>query len=257
MGESPDPSSSANEAQTPRRISRAAPKAEASPRNPGDTTQTLPFQLPAALGWGVAAIFALVALWLSQRQASSRLEIAALESSVELERTTVRALGNELEAERLLTVRQAEEFKKLEAAAATLRHAPAGERGPAPSSPAERGADPGSFADVQIVRLRSRLNSAPDASAVVLWNPASREGLLAVENLPAPHDSQAYRLWIVDPSTGTPLDGGAFAVDRARGSGRHRFHVPPSLPPGSHFAVRRDRKSGAFPAEGELLLSGP
>ncbi len=128
MGETPDPSPSTDDARTSRRISPTAATADSPSQNKNDAPRARPFNLSAAVGWGVATIFALATMWFAQKQASARLEITALESIVELEQAASQALRNELEAERLLTVRQAEEFKKLEATAATLRTALASER---------------------------------------------------------------------------------------------------------------------------------
>ena len=128
MGETPDPSPSTDDARTSRRISPTAATADSPSQNKNDAPRARPFNLSAAVGWGVATIFALATMWFAQQQASARLEITALESIVELEQAASQALRNELEAERLLTVRQAEEFKKLEATAATLRTALASER---------------------------------------------------------------------------------------------------------------------------------
>lgn len=200
-----------------------------------------------------------MALWLAQKHASARLEVTALKGEVELERINARAMKNDLDAERLLTVRQSEDFKKLEIAAAALRTKVDNNPSQARHATAITAPTPERLADLRITRLHSRSDSMPEAMALVLWNPATQEGLLAAENLPSPGSGEEYRLWIIASSSGptTPTDGGVITVDPETRAGRHEFRLTHPLSQGSHFAVKRRRLIDAAITDGALILSGP
>ena len=59
----------------------------------------------------------------------------------------------------------------------------------------------------KIVDLKG-MPTAPDYSAVVYWNPNSKQVMLMPENLPKPPLNKQYQLWAL--KDGKPIDAGVF-----------------------------------------------
>ncbi|MDQ6809146.1 MAG: anti-sigma factor, partial [Verrucomicrobiota bacterium] len=68
------------------------------------------------------------------------------------------------------------------------------------------------LAQTQIAILSSKLESAPKAQAVVLWDAQKQEGVLKVIGAPVTAKDRDYQLWIVDPRYQQPVDAGVFGV---------------------------------------------
>lgn len=97
------------------------------------------------------------------------------------------------------------------------------------------------------------LKPTPDASAWLLWNPGTRQGLLLARGLPAPPAGHAYELWALAGSQ--PVPAGVFSVDA---SGRALLRLPP-LPEGhtfDAFAVTLEPVSGVPKPTGPMYLHG-
>ncbi|MGH8020976.1 MAG: anti-sigma factor [Opitutaceae bacterium] len=104
-----------------------------------------------------------------------------------------------------------------------------------------------------IAVLSSQLQDSPEARAVCVWDDERQEGLLTVENLPPPPADKDYQLWVVDPSYGTPVDGGVFNTSED-GSFRYRFHPNQPIRSANVFAVSLERQGGVPKAEGPMVL---
>ena len=115
----------------------------------------------------------------------------------------------------------------------------------------------GTIADYKIATLASLLGTSSQAGAVAVWNPASQEGVLTVQKLPALAADKDYQLWVVDPQYSIPVDGGVFKVDPATGEGRLIFHPNRPVKTVAKFAVSLERKGGVPKAEGPMVLIGP
>jgi anti-sigma-K factor RskA len=97
------------------------------------------------------------------------------------------------------------------------------------------------------------LKPTPDASAWLLWNPGTREGLLLARGLPAPPTGHAYELWAL--AGAEPVPAGVFSVDAA---GRALLRLPP-LPDGrtfDAFAVTLEPAGGVPKPTGPMHLHG-
>jgi anti-sigma-K factor RskA len=97
------------------------------------------------------------------------------------------------------------------------------------------------------------LKPTPDASAWLLWNPGTRQGLLLARGLPAPPAGQAYELWAL--AGAQPVPAGVFSVDAA---GRALLRLPP-LPEGhtyDAFAVTLEPAAGVPKPTGPMHLHG-
>jgi anti-sigma-K factor RskA len=115
----------------------------------------------------------------------------------------------------------------------------------------------GTLADYKIATLASLLGNSPQAVAVAIWNPASQEGVLTVQKLPALAADKDYQLWVIDPQYSIPVDGGVFKVDPTTGEGRLVFHPNRPVQTVAKFAVSLERKGGVPKAEGPMVLIGP
>jgi anti-sigma-K factor RskA len=97
------------------------------------------------------------------------------------------------------------------------------------------------------------LKPSPEASAWLLWNPGTRQGLLLARGLPVTPPGKAYELWALAGSQ--PVPAGVFGVDNR---GRALFRVPP-LPGGQNFdafAVTLEPAGGVPQPTGPMHLLG-
>lgn len=111
------------------------------------------------------------------------------------------------------------------------------------------------LAQIQIASLSSKLQSAPDANAVVVWDEKKQRGVLKVTQLPRNDDDRDYQLWLVDPRYKNPIDGGVFHVAK-KGMLRVGFHPTSPVRGAKGFAISLERKGGVTKAEGPIVLLG-
>ncbi len=111
------------------------------------------------------------------------------------------------------------------------------------------------LAQIQIASLSSKLQNAPNANAVVVWDEKKQRGILKVTALPRNADDHDYQLWLVDPRYKNPVDGGVFHV-----ANDETLNVPfqPAEPvrEAKGFAISLERKGGVPKAEGPIVLLG-
>ena len=111
------------------------------------------------------------------------------------------------------------------------------------------------IAQMQITTLASKLESAPSANAVVLWDKEKQEGVLKVANVPPNESDRDYQLWIVDPEYKQPVDAGTFHLG-SKESARIPFKPKQHVSSADAFAVSLERKGGVEKAEGPMVLLG-
>ena len=111
------------------------------------------------------------------------------------------------------------------------------------------------FSQIQIASLSSKLESAPDANAVVVWDEKRQRGVLEVTKLPRNEENRDYQLWLVDPRYKDPVDGGVFHVAND-GTLRVPFHPASPVREAKGFAISLERKGGVTKAEGPIVLLG-
>jgi hypothetical protein len=193
--------------------------------------------LPAWFAWAmVACLAALVAglgeLWLVERARSQLLRDENL-----LAGAALKAAQNQLEAERILGRRQAEQAPAgLAGFGAALLSAPEG-------SPAGAGPAP--------------------PWGVVIWDGARRNGLLRVSRLPEAAADRDYQLWLEGPGAPYPSDCGVFHGPRGGGDRGVPFNVNAPVGSGCRFILLEVKKGGALTlpeaqAGGSIVLaSGP
>jgi anti-sigma-K factor RskA len=111
------------------------------------------------------------------------------------------------------------------------------------------------LARVQIASLSSKLENAPNANAVVVWDEKKQSGVLKVTQLPRNAADRDYQLWLVDPRYKDPVDGGVFHVAND-GTLRVSFHPHTPVREAQAFAISLERKGGVTKAEGPIVLLG-
>jgi anti-sigma-K factor RskA len=108
---------------------------------------------------------------------------------------------------------------------------------------------------IQIVSLSSKLENAPNANAVVVWDEKKQSGVLKVTQLPRNAQDRDYQIWLVDPRYKDPVDGGVFHVMNDE-SLRVPFHPNTPVRGAQAFAISLERKGGVTKAEGPIVLFG-
>jgi anti-sigma-K factor RskA len=111
------------------------------------------------------------------------------------------------------------------------------------------------FSQIQIVPLDSKLESAPRAGAVVVWDGRKQRGVLRVTGLPPNDDEHDYQLWLIDPRYQNPVNGGVFHF-AASGPATVEFEPATPVREAKGFAVSLERKGGVAKAAGPILLEG-
>ena len=211
----------------------------------------LPF--PTWIGFATAACFACLAAYFAQAYFNQSALNSAFRDQQNLADLSLRSTKNQLAAERLIAQRELADAAKRAADTAALITT-------LESRLAETKQQlfaQGTLADYKIATLASLLGNSPQAVAVAVWNPASQEGVLTVQKLPALAADKDYQLWVIDPQYSIPVDGGVFKVDPTTGEGRLVFHPNRPVQTVAKFAVSLERKGGVPKAEGPMVLIGP
>ena len=211
----------------------------------------LPF--PTWIGFATAACFACLAAYFAQAYFNQSALNSAFRDQQNLADLSLRSTKNQLAAERLIAQRELADAAKR-----------AGDTAALITTLESRLAETkqqlfaqGTLADYKIATLASLLGNSPQAVAVAIWNPASQEGVLTVQKLPALAADKDYQLWVIDPQYSIPVDGGVFKVDPTTGEGRLIFHPNRPVQTVAKFAVSLERKGGVPKAEGPMVLIGP
>ena len=121
---------------------------------------------------------------------------------------------------------------------------------------------------VQLARLAEKFWQHPDQLPVksaastdrrgyALFDPASRQGLIAIESLPAPTPTQRYHLWIVDTASGAIRDAGTLPHNPTP-RGLYTFSTDDGSSPSSarlkFFLTVEDAKTSFAQPRGPVVL---
>lgn len=178
----------------------------------------------AWLGWTLAVTCGLATAYATFRTAAVRTESALQRENAELAKLEARSLKQTLEAERIIASRQTNDLL--------------------------RASDPAQWA----VATLSFSEPAGAASAVAVWNPVVRQGLLRAWNLPALPTGEEYRLWLTGPLLAVPVSAGAVQPDS---DGSARLLIRPAAPIESATGVKLSKeKAGATEPSGPVVASG-
>lgn len=245
-------------------------------------------------GWAAAAGFAVAALWFGQNYFTAQKSNQSLRDQHAITDLSLRAANNQLAAERLIaqrelagTIAKSESSARLAATLQSRFDAATGtstglatqldltrsELSTARAQLADTRAavtardarltdldrqlrTQGDLANFKIATLTSLAGNSAQALAVAVWNPASQQGILTVQKLPALAPDKDYQLWIVDPQYPAPVDGGVFTVDPVTGENRMNFRSRQNVATAAKFAISLERKGGVPKAEGPILMLG-
>ncbi|HEY2800531.1 MAG TPA: anti-sigma factor [Chthoniobacterales bacterium] len=108
---------------------------------------------------------------------------------------------------------------------------------------------------VQIASLSSKLDSAPNANAVVVWDEKKQRGVLKVTQLPRNEKDRDYQIWMVDPKYKNPVGAGTFHVSN-KGPMTVPFEPNAPVREVKGFAISLERKGGVTKAKGPIVLLG-
>jgi anti-sigma-K factor RskA len=183
----------------------------------------------AWIPWAIAACLALASVWLAQLYFTQKSESIALHEEASLVHLEMQSMQNQLEAEHILDGRRLANLQEQIKANSDLSH-------------------------LEIAKLVSLLGNSPQARAIAVWDPATQQGMLTVEKLPALTSDQDYQLWVIDPKYSDPVSGGVFTVDAQTGTARLAFHPGQLIATAEKFAVSCERKGGRPKPEGPIVL---
>lgn len=111
------------------------------------------------------------------------------------------------------------------------------------------------LAKIQVATLSSKLATAPDASASIVWDEEQQRGVLNAVNVPPNSADRDYQLWITDPQHSQPVSAGVFHID-SPGSKRIVFTPTSRITSATAFLVSLERRGGVPKAEGPIVLAG-
>lgn len=101
----------------------------------------------------------------------------------------------------------------------------------------------------QVVTLAG-LEAAPNAIAMVYWNPATGSIALSVEGLPAPPDDKQYQLWAL--ADGKPIDAGVFDLNDQPEAVHHMKNINQA----EAFAITLEPRGGMPAPTGAMYVLG-
>jgi len=216
------------------------------PSDPAVGTKTVSFCFPAWVPWIALAAALLAIAWAALQWMTLRTELVTLRTELRLAELSLKDVQQRREADHILWQHQ-------------LAASPPPPAATSPSAandvdPSENRLD---SAALKIVLLASPRAGSPPALAAVVWDPATQEGVFAVQNLPPPAPGQVYRLWAVDPQQTDPIAAGVIIFNPQTGAARGPFKPSRSLPATAKFLVSLERQDGGFAPDGPIVLASP
>jgi hypothetical protein len=107
------------------------------------------------------------------------------------------------------------------------------------------------FADLRVVPLEAKDPAYGSAQIMVAWNSPLHQGVVTVQNLPAPPAGFDYQLWVLDPHEPAPVSAGPLTA--ANGSRTFTIHPLDTERPG--FAVSLEPAGGSPTPTGSILFA--
>jgi anti-sigma-K factor RskA len=107
------------------------------------------------------------------------------------------------------------------------------------------------LSQIKIATLASMLKNAPQALAVVAWDPGAQRGIVQTLNMPHARSNQDYQLWIIDPDYKSPVSAGVFEPGK-----QENFQPLHPISKADKFAVSLEKKGGSSSPLGPIVLMG-
>jgi hypothetical protein len=202
--------------------------------SPDSSENPLPVATPAApvagrwLPWIAVLGATLVAGWFAVRNVTLQAEHAALRTERDLAELTRRQAHAQLAERTLLAERMINDL----------------------GSRLARGRD---LTRLQVSVLGSPAGHTQDTQAIAVWAPDQETGLLAVTGLPALPADKEYQIWVFDPASPQPVNGGVFTVSPT-GQATLTFRPHQPVKHAAKIAISLSRKGGAPVIEGPIVL---
>jgi hypothetical protein len=182
---------------------------------------------PSGIFACLAAIAALVLLaaFVTFRYMQVNTEASLARQEAELASVEVRNLQQRLEAERILSQRQIQVLNQS-----------------------------GGVGELLITKLSSP-GGVGAALGVVIWNPATQQGILVPETLPTPDEEYTYQIWLQDRGSDTPVPAGTFLPETGT-MHRVEFHPVQRVPNAAEIRLTLEKKPGGAKPRGAVMASG-
>ena len=110
------------------------------------------------------------------------------------------------------------------------------------------------LAQIRIATLESLVDSFARTSAVVVWDPDKKSGVIQFSNLPAPAPGKNYQLWVVDPKSPQPISAGLVPASQS-GLVKVNFKPAHAIASAGKFAVSLEN-TGESQTPGQIVLLG-
>jgi anti-sigma-K factor RskA len=111
------------------------------------------------------------------------------------------------------------------------------------------------LAELKIATLKAQVAAFEASTAVVVWDPNRRRGVLQLNKLPPPAPGKDYQLWVIDPKISQPVSAG---VVRVPNNGLIRATFQPGRPveSASAFAISVEKAGGVPEPQGQIIFAG-
>lgn len=108
---------------------------------------------------------------------------------------------------------------------------------------------------IRIAALQSQVEAYARTSAIVVWNPDRKNGVLQFERLPVLPPNEDYQMWVIDPKQPQPVSAGLVPKSTKE---EHRVAFSPTKPVGGtpKFAVSIEPAGGSTAPRGQIVLVG-
>jgi anti-sigma-K factor RskA len=110
------------------------------------------------------------------------------------------------------------------------------------------------LAQIRIATLQSLVDSFARTSAVVVWDPDKKSGVIQFNNLPVPAPGKNYQLWVVDPKSPNPISAGLVPASES-GLVKVNFRPAHAIASAEKFAVSVEN-TGESQTPSQIVLLG-
>jgi hypothetical protein len=180
--------------------------------------------LPEWLPWAATAVLAALVASLGELWMVEKTRTQILRDDNALASTELKAVENQLEAERIINRREVQEL----------------------------GSASVSQSDLGVAFLVPPPGRPIGGSGVVVWRLAGRAGVFSFSGLRKGRPDGEYQLWLIPTDSGQPSSCGVFAPPDGPGSSRITIDLPSAVAEGCGFALIFGNRGGAATLEGAV-----
>lgn len=106
--------------------------------------------------------------------------------------------------------------------------------------------------EMKVAVLGSKIDKAPQANAVVVWDPKNQEGLVRLDGVPDLLPGKDYQLWVIDPSYKAPVSAGVITAEAKHGA--VTFHATQPIKDAQKFAISIEKAGGVAEVGGPIAF---